>query len=96
MYVCSVCGRKYRSRAWLERHVELKHGAGPTPPSKEAGDAGSARESLLARACRDLRIDVKDILSSMVYGDSVVIIEGPVGHKRVWHAEQGHTDGSPF
>jgi hypothetical protein len=83
MYVCDICGRKYRSRAWLERHVELKHGAGASAPSEQAEDSAS----LLARACRGLRIDAKDILSSQVYTDRVVIIEGPVGYKRVWHPE---------
>jgi hypothetical protein len=83
MYVCNVCGRKYRSRAWLERHMELKHGPGASALSETAED----RASLLARACRGLRIDAKDILSSRVYSDRVVIIEGPVGYKRVWHPE---------
>jgi hypothetical protein len=83
MYVCDFCGRKYRSRAWLDRHVELKHGAEARTPSE------AAEESVphLVEACHALGIDAKDVLSSRVYGDRVVVIEGPVGYKRVWHPE---------
>jgi hypothetical protein len=100
MYVCEICGRKYRSRAWLDRHMELKHGTEATERSAvvteglrdarvtqeaEAEDAGSRADdaSLLAQACEALSIENKNVLSSRVYGDRVVIVEGPVGYKRV-------------
>lgn len=84
MYVCEVCGRKYRSRAWLDRHVELKHGAEASAPSEVAEEESVP---LLAQACHALGIEDRHILSLRVYGDRVVIIEGPVGYKRVWRPE---------
>jgi hypothetical protein len=92
MYVCDVCGRKYRSRAWLDRHVELKHGAEASTPSEVEEESAPP----LVEACRALRIDAKDVLSSKVYGDKVVLIEGPVGYKRVWHREQVEIGGNSF
>jgi hypothetical protein len=98
MYVCEICGRKYQSRAWLDRHMELKHETGATgdgprdariTQEAEAGDdvPGADDAALLARACVALGIENEDILSSRVYGDRVVIVEGPVGYKRIWGIE---------
>ena len=77
MYECEVCGRKYRSEHWLRRHMESKHSA----PSAEKQE-----ESLLT-ACRGLGIDASKVMSFKVYEDKVVIVEGPVGRKRVWRRQ---------
>jgi hypothetical protein len=82
----------------------LKHetgatGEGPrdaslTQEDKAEDDVSKAdSESLLARACVALGIENEDVLSSRVYADRVVIVEGPVGYKRIWGIEQGRTDG---
>jgi hypothetical protein len=92
MYVCELCGRKYQRKTWLDRHRELKHGT--EADGKAARDVGDTQEaeagdvaSLLTRACAALKIEAGDIMSSRVYGDRVVIVEGPVGYKRIWSIE---------
>jgi hypothetical protein len=71
-YQCPWCRRPYQSKSGLRRHIKKEH------PIQQAGD------EMLKRAMRDLGIEGKDVLSYKVYRDKVVIIEGPVGAKRVW------------
>jgi hypothetical protein len=98
MYVCEVCGREYQTKSWLDRHMELKHGT--RAEEERPRDTGDTQEpetreavssidvaSLLTRACEALGIDKDDVLSSRVYGDRVVVVEGPVGYKRMWSIE---------
>jgi hypothetical protein len=102
MYVCEVCGRKYTSPYWLERHLEAKHGAAEAahkaadealggevaaPEGARAAEGASATTSdadWLERACEALGLTPQSVISSHVYEDRVVLIEGPVGRKRVW------------
>ena len=54
--------------------------------------AGSQEDmDALLVACKELEVEPKDVMAFKVYHDhvplKVVLIEGPVGHKRVWLAE---------
>jgi len=44
-------------------------------------------EMVFHAALEALRIDADSVMASSVYADRVVIIEGPVGQKRVWMRE---------
>jgi hypothetical protein len=102
-YTCQVCGREYKTRGGLSRHVERAH------PSKESGSkvraAGAEDESQgrvktaplfagleqdaarLEEACQALGVALGDVMSYRLYDDRVVIIEGPVGYKRVYEVK---------
>lgn len=79
MYKCEFCGREYKTRSGLRRHVKAKH-----PPDLPLPLLNTPGADWLERACQELGIKVSDILAYKVYHDRVVIIEGPVGYKRVW------------
>jgi hypothetical protein len=80
MPACEFCGREYKSRSGLRRHVKAKHtGAEPT-----ASSWGPAKDAPLAMALEALGVREEDVMSYKVYADKVVVIEGPVGYKRVW------------
>jgi hypothetical protein len=76
-YQCAECGKPYKSKSGLRRHIKKEH------PIQQAGD------EMLKQAMKDLGIKSKDVLSYRVYHaeNKVAIIEGPVGAKRVWCSE---------
>jgi hypothetical protein len=64
--------------------VEIVAGLGE---DEEEPGLGEADEMALAAALEDLGIDADSVMAWTVYPDRVVIIEGPVGYKRVWRRE---------
>lgn len=50
-------------------------------------EASEAYADALFEACEGLGVHPYDVVSYRVYEDRVVIIEGPVGYKRVWWRE---------
>jgi hypothetical protein len=92
MYKCEFCGREYKTRSGLRRHVKAKHPPDlPLPlwvdEAVQASELYGNHAYWLERACQDLGIKASDILAYKVYHDRVVIIEGPVGYERVWMRE---------
>lgn len=90
VYRCRICGRQYRSTGWLSRHVRREHG-GPSPETWAASSQAPSlfrdlegRTGGLEEACQALGIAMEDVMSHRVYSDKVVLIEGPVGYKRVY------------
>jgi len=94
---CEECGKEYKTRSGLRRHVKSVH-AGGAPAAEVAtkDEAGPTVEErivsegyaeTLVDACEDLGIHPDNIMSYKVYDDKVVIIEGPTGWKRVWRRE---------
>lgn len=100
---CEVCGKGYKSRSGLRRHVKSQHPgdatpgevstkektsqAGPSVPGPGRAVAGALYEKALVDACKALGIKSEDVMAYKVYDDKVVIIEGPTGWKRVWQRE---------
>jgi hypothetical protein len=108
--VCEVCGRRYRSKSGLRRHMKAEHsrpvqrpadavrpaaGEGEGEPADAVRGAAGGEAAALGVALRALGISRGDVMSYSVRGDRVVIIEGPVGYKRVWEAPgaKGGDDG---
>ncbi len=133
MFVCEVCGKEYKSRSGLRRHVKSKHPstglrtdrvAVPMIETAGAAEGGKARgvpasersedrpvsdrpacnagrrprppylpegvaDEEAKTACKELGIREADVMAYKVYHEplKVVLIEGPVGWKRVWLAE---------
>jgi hypothetical protein len=97
-YRCGECGKVYKSQRWLRRHQRQVHandGVLPLPlddaegeGTAEAAEASAPVEpfgpKVLERALVDLGIDRENVVAHRVYPDRVVVIEGPVGFKRVW------------
>ena len=97
---CEVCGKEYKSRSGLRRHVKSKHAgdtspgevarneqasqAGPTPADPSLSIKDAAEKAVLREACKGLGIKLKDVMAFTVYEDEVVLIEGPTGWKRRW------------
>jgi len=50
---------------------------------EDASPKGAGRK-LIERALVDLGIDWEDVMSYQVHDDRIVILEGPVGYKRVY------------
>ena len=97
---CGQCGRKYATKSGLRRHMKAEHAVvgefnnvivpsatndltmgdifGPAELPK-----GAARK-VLDRALKALGIEPENVLSYAVLDDRVVVIEGPVGYKRVY------------
>ena len=104
---CEVCGKAYKSRSGLRRHMKSVHGGAASPGevarNEQASQAGptlagqspsvkeAAEGAVLREACKALGIKSKDVMAFKVYEDKVVIIEGPTGWKRVW--ERATEDG---
>jgi hypothetical protein len=55
-----------------------------TAEAAEASEPVESEPAVLGRALVDLGIEPENVMSFRVYPDRVVIIEGPVGFKRVW------------
>ncbi len=91
-YRCGECGKVYKSQGWLRRHQKQAHGKDglESLPLEDAGGREGAEASepfgpkVLERALVDLGIEPENVMAHRVYPDRVVIIEGPVGFKRVW------------
>jgi hypothetical protein len=49
---------------------------------------GDGDEDLFRAAAKDLGIEWHNVMAWKVYPDRVVIIEGPVGYKRIWNREE--------
>jgi hypothetical protein len=97
---CEVCGKGYKSRSGLRRHVKSKHGGDPpgeVGPNDQASEAAPTEDAVevtqyaegmrskpLREACKALGIKLKDVMAFTVYDDKVVLIEGPTGWKRTW------------
>ena len=56
----------------------------PETGKQPRGRPEEDHEGCLTMARRALQIEGEEVLSFRVYPDRVVIIEGPVGYKRVW------------
>ena len=92
---CEVCGKAFKTRSGLRRHVKSVHGdkapgeVGPTVavPIEETLVPDDLVSKPMREACKALGIKVKDVMAFKVYDDKVVIIEGPTGWKRVWKRE---------
>ena len=96
MFECEYCGKAYRSKTGLRRHVKAKHPKGEEPAAEVATQlemiaavhqALDDKEAALAEALEVLGISEADVMSYRVYEDRVVIIEGPAGYQRVWLRE---------
>ena len=48
----------------------------------------SDNDDAMIKACKALAIKPADVMSYRVYPDKVVIIEGPVGWKRIWPRDE--------
>ena len=67
------------------------HEAAPhEEPVTDDQDARSKHDddNAMIKACKALAIKPADVMAYRVYPDKVVIIEGPVGWKRVWRPEE--------
>ncbi len=90
---CEVCGKAFKTRSGLRRHVKSVHGdkapgeVGPTVGGQSPSVKEAAEGAVLREACKALGIKSKDVMAWKVYEDKVVIIEGPTGWKRVWKRE---------
>ena len=66
----------------------LRPGSGQVGPASERSDDRLVLEKEAKRACKALGIKQADVMAFRVYHDheplKVVLIEGPVGWKRVW------------
>jgi len=66
----------------------LRPGSGQVGPASERSDDRPVLEKEVKRACKVLGIKQADVMAFKVYHDheplKVVLIEGPVGWKRVW------------
>jgi hypothetical protein len=82
-YLCDLCGKPYRSKRGLRDHQKSHHQATEGLPltmpllDKEKTEP-------LSLALEALGIDPSQVMDFKVYADQVVIIEGPVGFKRIW------------
>lgn len=99
MFECEECGGSFKTKSGLISHQKAKHpsagsgrvgdGAVPAGPTKETVKAAlkESKKDMLAMALKGLGIKKADVMAHKVYGDRVVIIEGPVGYKRVYLLE---------
>lgn len=75
-----------------ERREDRPSSEGLAPPCSVARSVGPPQSPVVVegkeakKACKDLGIDEDDVMAYRVYHEplKVVLIEGPVGHKRVW------------
>jgi len=81
-YLCDLCGRSYRTKRGLREHQQSHQGAEGPPLTMPFFNTDQAEP--LSVALDALGIDPKQVLGFKVYDDRVVIIEGPVGFKRIW------------
>ena len=98
MFECEECGREFKTKSGLISHLKAKHpipaeileaeGTGPRPVREKVKAAlKESEKDMLAMALKALGIKRADVMAHKVYGDRVVIIEGPVGYKRVFVLE---------
>ena len=93
---CPLCPKTFKSRSGLRRHSNREHPVDKmtAPPHKEpVADVQDAHPASLAEhmandnplrdAMKALGITRANVMAYKVYPDKVVIIEGPVGWKRV-------------
>jgi len=98
MLKCDICARSFKTKSGLGSHMRAKHpsirpsaaqdGSSAEPIPAEVGErfmGGPGSDGgILAEACDALKIEAKNVMAFKIYEDRVVIIEGPVGHKRVY------------
>lgn len=100
MFECKECGQEFKTRSGWMSHQRARHpeiapepgaeaeGAGPEPVREKVKAALKESErDMLSMALKSLGIKRADVMAHQVYSDRVVIIEGPVGHKRVFLLE---------
>lgn len=100
MFECKECGKEFKTKSGLMSHQRAKHpeivpepgaeaeGSGPEPVKEKVKAALKASEKdMLSMALKGLGVKRSDVMAHKVYADRVVIIEGPVGYKRIYKLE---------